>query len=353
MSMLLRREPTEFWRRARRDGRRARQPVPPTLPLGAVVRVPERGDVFVRYLAGPPGAPTVLLLHGWMASADLNWIGTFRALAGQYHVLAMDLRGHGRGIRTSEDFTLEDCVEDVAGLMRELRLRQVIVAGYSMGGLVALLLAREHPELISSLVLVASGAELARTGLGRGMRAYVHFLNVLARSGMSDRMLRRVGRSGQQWDGILADLAPWLTGEMRRLHPADIGSAGRAIASFDARPWIHELNVPAASVITLHDRSVPPNKQRAAAAALAAEIVEVDGGHTVCVTHAEELGAAVREAVDRVAAPSRARRLARPALPRVALSRAALPRAIRVRTSRSNGSSESTGDELSHSPAPA
>lgn len=323
MSVVLRREPNVFWRRALRDGRRTRQPVPPALPLGAVVRVPGRGDVFVRYVAGPPGAPTVLLLHGWMASADLNWIGTFRALAGRYHVLAVDLRGHGRGIRTSEEFTLEDCVDDVAGLLRQLGLRGVLVVGYSMGGLIALLLARDHPELVRGLVLVASAAEIARTGLRRALRPYARLLSLAARSAAADRVLRRAGRSAPPWGGILAEFAPWLTGELRRLHPADIGSAGRAIARFDARPWIHELRMPAASVITLRDRSVPAGKQRQAATALDAQVVEVDGGHTVCVTAPEELGAAVRSAVDKVAAASRVRWLFRVPRPRAALPRSA------------------------------
>src|SRR5687767_3850812 len=94
---LLRREPSRFWRRAQRESRElthaARHPVPPVLPLGTLVRVPDRGEVFVRYLPGPPGAATVLLVHGWMASADINWLGAFPALAGKYHVLAMDVRG--------------------------------------------------------------------------------------------------------------------------------------------------------------------------------------------------------------------------------------------------------------------
>jgi len=120
MAVQLRREASDFWRRVLRGERRGRQPIPPALPLGTLVRVPDRGDVFVRYQAGPPGAPTVLLLHGWMASADLNWLGTFPVLAGRYHVVAMDHRGHGRGIRSREPFSLEDCADDAAGLLREL-----------------------------------------------------------------------------------------------------------------------------------------------------------------------------------------------------------------------------------------
>jgi pimeloyl-ACP methyl ester carboxylesterase len=119
--------------------------VPPPLQVGTLVRVPDRGDVFVRYQASPPGAPTVLLLHGWMVSADLNRLGTFQLLAGRCRVVAIDHRGHGRGIRTIEPFTLEDCADDTAGLLRELGLRDAVVAGYSMGGPVALLLASGTP----------------------------------------------------------------------------------------------------------------------------------------------------------------------------------------------------------------
>jgi pimeloyl-ACP methyl ester carboxylesterase len=308
MAVVRRREPSVFWRRARRDTRRAIQPVGPVLPLGAVVRVPGRGDVFVRYSAGPPGAATVLLLHGWMASADLNWPGTFEALAGRYHVLAMDVRGHGRGIRSTEPFSLEDCADDAAGLLRELRVTEAVVVGYSMGGAIGLLLARRHPGSVRGLVLAASAAELARTGLGRGLTVAVHLLGAVVRSGVPDRVLREVVRSRPAILGDLAELAPWMAGEVKRLHPADVVGAGRAIAGFDARPWLGELGVPAASVVTCRDRAVGPDKQRATAAALGGAVVEVDGGHAACATDPEGLGAAVARAVDLVVRARRARR---------------------------------------------
>ena len=267
--------------------------------------------MFIRYQAGPPCAPTVLLLHGWMASADLNWFGTFRSLAGRYHVVAMDHRGHGRGIRTSEPFTLEDCADDAAGLLRELGVRHAVVAGYSMGGPVALLLARRHPELVRGLVLVATAAELARSGLRQGLGAFVHLLGWLFRSGLPDRVLAEVARSRPAFLGDLADHTPWMAGEMKRLHPTDIVGAGRAIAGFDARPWIAELGKPVASVVTLRDLAVAPDRQRSTAAALGAAVVEVDAGHAVCVTDPELLGAAVREAVDHVVATRHHRRFTR------------------------------------------
>ena len=75
-------------------------PEPPVpLPRGCVFNVPGRGEMFLRDSGGD--GPPVLLLHGWMFSADLNWYRTYAPLAeAGYRVLAVDHRGHGRGLRS-------------------------------------------------------------------------------------------------------------------------------------------------------------------------------------------------------------------------------------------------------------
>jgi pimeloyl-ACP methyl ester carboxylesterase len=236
------------------------------MPLGAVVRVPERGDVFFRYMAGPPGAPTVLLLHGFMVTADINWLGAFRTLAGSYHVLAVDHRGHGRGIRTTEPFTLEDCADDAAGLLQTLRVREAIVAGYSMGGPIAMLLARKHPDQVRGLIMVATSAQLGRSGLERVAGVFAQVIGPFFCSGLADPVLRWVARHEPAALGDSAEYSPWLAGEMKRMHPADIVNAGRAITEFDGRGWVGELSKPTVSVITTQDLAVRPDKQRATAA---------------------------------------------------------------------------------------
>lgn len=307
MALPLRREPSPFWRRAHRVERKQCQPVAPPLPLGAVIQVPDRGEVFVRYVPGPPGAPTVLLLHGWMLSAELNWVGAFNALAGRYHVLAVDHRGHGRGIRTTDPFTLEDCADDAAGLLRQLDVRSAVVTGYSMGGPIALLMARRHPEQVKALVLVATAAELGRSGLERGFASAVRVMGPLFRSGLPDAALARLARTRPPILNDWADLWPWMAGEMKRLHPSDIVSSGRAVATFDAGPWLQEVRLPSVSVVTSQDRMVRPQKQRATARALGASVIELPAGHGVCATAPELLGDAVRQAVDSLAVGPRAR----------------------------------------------
>jgi pimeloyl-ACP methyl ester carboxylesterase len=128
----------------------------PHLPHGAAMHLPGRGTTFVRTMAGPPNAPTVLLLHGWTASADLNWFTCYRPLSRHYRVVALDHRGHGRGIRSKKAFRLEDCADDALAVCDVLGIEQVIPVGYSMGGPIAQLMWRRHPDRIRGLALCAT-----------------------------------------------------------------------------------------------------------------------------------------------------------------------------------------------------
>ena len=147
--------------RTRRDI--ARPPVPPALPPGRVMNLPGRGEVFVRDSGGTSGSPAVLLLHGWTVSADLNFFAAYAGLAESYRVIALDLRGHGRGMRSIEPFSLEDCADDAAVLLEQLEAGRVIVVGYSMGGPVGLLLTRRHREQVAAVVMQATALEWRRT----------------------------------------------------------------------------------------------------------------------------------------------------------------------------------------------
>jgi 3-oxoadipate enol-lactonase len=125
------------------------------MPEGRLVELPGRGTAFVRIAEGPAGAPTVLLVHGLFATADLNWSLAVPALAAHFRVVAPDLRGHGRGLPTRR-FTGEECADDLAAIVRTLGLGPVIVVGYSIGGLVAQVFVQRHPELVMGIVLSAT-----------------------------------------------------------------------------------------------------------------------------------------------------------------------------------------------------
>src|SRR3954470_3653102 len=96
----------------------------PPLPPARAIHLDGRGTTFVHEIAGAPGAPTLMLLHGLGATASLNWFSSFPALDHGFRVVALDHRGHGRGIRAATPFTLEDAADDVVALADELGINR-------------------------------------------------------------------------------------------------------------------------------------------------------------------------------------------------------------------------------------
>ena len=132
------------------------------LPRGRVIYPGTAAPIWVWEADGPPGAPTLLLLHGWMATAALNWYPSLAYLGQRFRVVAPNLRGHGREGCGAPPFSLEGCSDDLAALIDELDIRRPIAVGYSMGGALAQVLARRHGDLLGGIVLCATAATFAR-----------------------------------------------------------------------------------------------------------------------------------------------------------------------------------------------
>ncbi|HET8578750.1 MAG TPA: alpha/beta hydrolase [Methylomirabilota bacterium] len=104
--------------------------------------------------------PPVILIHGLYASADLNWHrpGMTKRLAGRYQVIALDLRGHGRSGKPSEEGACgRETAEDVVRLMDHLGIAKAHVVGYSLGGMITMRLLADHPDRVRSGTLAGMG----------------------------------------------------------------------------------------------------------------------------------------------------------------------------------------------------
>jgi len=259
--------------------------------------------MFVRHIPGAPEAPTILLLHGWALSADLNWFTAYEPLAVHGRIIAVDHRGHGRGLRSEEPFTLEAAADDAAALLRHLGGAPAIVVGYSLGGSVGLLQWRRHPDTVAGLVLESTGlrwrAGLRDRVLWAGMASVEHGLRFGPPPGLMARYLRMA--TDQNPD--LRPYVPWLRGELRRADPAAIGAAGRALGAFDARPFAGDVDVPTTVVVAGRDRVIPPKRQRHLADAIpGAETVELDAAHNGWVVRPDQLTSALGTAIASVVA---------------------------------------------------
>lgn len=273
------------------------------IPEGRWLELPRRGRTWLTDV-GPRSAPPVILLHAVGCTGMLTWFPTVPALLEQGHrVIAFDQRWHGRGI-VSEAFSLHDCADDVAALIVELGLDRPIVAGYSMGGVIAQRVWHQHPELVGGLVLAAttnhfraSGPEMA---FHQGMELGTGALRALSRS----RVARVAGRRTAEALQIgPTDTGQWALAQWRSTSPWAVAQAVAALGRHNSKPWLGRIDVPTAVVVTCRDHVIPTERQRAMAARIpGATIHEADCGHAGCVLQADRFVPAFLEAIRTVQA---------------------------------------------------
>lgn len=274
----------------------------PWLPPGHTATLADRGEIFYRhYQHADAKAPTALLLHGWTASADLQFFSAYEALAEHCSFIAVDHRGHGRGMRMGEKFELADAAQDAAMLLQQLNVGPVITVGYSMGGPISMLLARNHPELVSGMIVQATALEWKTAWLERARWKTVHLLGPYLRSHVYPRSMKWGIKRMLGQHHPTAQYVPWLTSELRRNDSFNMVQAGQSLSHYDAREWATELGKPAASLVTTRDRLVKPRKQRALADALNAFVVEVPDDHLAAWTSPDAFGKATAELVRHIA----------------------------------------------------
>jgi 2-succinyl-6-hydroxy-2,4-cyclohexadiene-1-carboxylate synthase len=109
---------------------------------------------------GPPGAPAVLLLHGFMGSRR-DWDPLIAVISGTHRCIAVDLPGHGETGAPADEalWTPDGCVKALAEILAAAG--GGCVMGYSLGGRLALQLAAEHQQVVTRAVLVSAAPGIA------------------------------------------------------------------------------------------------------------------------------------------------------------------------------------------------
>ena len=126
------------------------------------------------------GVPLVFI-HGWTANRH-RWDDQVAHFAGRYRVISLDLRGHGDS-DTTPGLDHPGLAREVLALLDGLGVDRFVPVGHSMGGMIALTLALEHPERVERLVVVDS---VSRMMYSRGRRVLI-LLSNYCRSGRSLR----------------------------------------------------------------------------------------------------------------------------------------------------------------------
>ena len=284
---------------AENDAGTPADPPAPELPPSTIIDLAALGDVEVREVPGPAGAPTVILIHGWTASADINFFTCYRTLGEHVRVIAFDQRGHGGGLRTRRVVRLEDCADDVARVADALGVDTFIPIGYSMGGAIAQLTWRRHRDRVDGLVLAATAPHFAERRDERlsflgltGLAALARVTPSQARDRISDQVYLR--RKTETW-------GPWAVAQAARHDWRMVLEAGRALGNFSSTDWLEEIDVPTSVIVTMRDPVVPLRRQvRLFDRIPGAEAFRVDGEHDAVVANADRFVPTLVRAVDSV-----------------------------------------------------
>jgi pimeloyl-ACP methyl ester carboxylesterase len=95
----------------------------------------------------------LLLLHG-MADTGMVWLALGEHLAGDYDIIAPDMRGHGDSSKPDNEYSFESCITDLENLMNSVGWSSAHIVAHSWCGKLATIWATQNPERFKSLVLV-------------------------------------------------------------------------------------------------------------------------------------------------------------------------------------------------------
>jgi 3-oxoadipate enol-lactonase/4-carboxymuconolactone decarboxylase len=240
-------------------------------------------------LEGAADRPVLVLLNS--IGTDLSlWDRTIPLLLPAFRLLRIDTRGAGGSDAPEGDYTLALLADDVAAIMDDAGVAQAAVAGVSLGGMVAMQLALDHPERVSALGLVCTSAAMDRA-------AWVARVETVRQQGTA--AIADMGVSRFLSPGFAAqhpEIADSLRDGIARQADAGYAGAGAAIRDMTLIDRIADIAVPTLVVTAMLDVSTPyaGHGERLLAAIPGARHVGVEGAHLPPIEVPAALATALR-----------------------------------------------------------
>lgn len=243
------------------------------------------GVVLHYRVSGPAGAPVVVLANS-LGTDGRIWDGVIARLAESFRVISYDKRGHGLSDAPAGDYSLDEHVDDLTGLLHHLGVNELALGGVSVGGLIAQGFALKHPGRLTALVLCDTAPKVGDAAFWNARREKV-LADGLA--SIADGIMERWFSSGFRENERVA-LAGWRNMFLR----ADARGYAATCATLrdaDLSAEIGRIAVPTLVVAGEDDLATPPALVRACAAAIpGARFVSLPGvGHIPSIERPAEL----------------------------------------------------------------
>ncbi len=258
----------------------------------------EINNITLHYqvLNAPVGKPVMVFVNS-LGTDFRIWRDVIVDLAGEFAMIAYDKRGHGLSSTGKSPYSMDDHVADLEALLAHLDVRQAIICGVSVGGMIAQGLAAKRPDLVSALVLCDTGHKIGT-------------------SKMWDDRIEAIGECGieELADGILER---WFSPDFHENQPAALmgyhnmlvrqtveGYTGTcaAIRDADLTDAARSIRVPTLCVVGDQDGSTPPELVRELSRLIEGsefEIIE-GAGHLPSIEQPDALCALIRKFVGKM-----------------------------------------------------
>lgn len=255
-------------------------------------------EVFIResYIEN---RPILILLHSWGSDSLGSWFNVIPLLQDHYSIIAIDLKNHGRTDGSWKRWDINDNADMVASVLKQLKIKNCFVAGWSIGSAVALSLAKNYSQLVDKQILITPFAWTVNSEYSE--KPWFNLVIGLVRA--RERLFPRYNSNSKykflrESKSLNDEHADWAWSNLNRSKDAFIYQDGsRYVVPFDARSWAKEVVTPTLAVLGGSDKLVPENVARELTDLLPnVEIKKIKKAtHGIPWSHSKELSEMINE----------------------------------------------------------
>ncbi|MDP6456465.1 MAG: alpha/beta hydrolase [Candidatus Marinimicrobia bacterium] len=256
----------------------------------------EVGGINLYYDIHGTGEP-LLFIHG-LGSSTRDWEAQTKFFSADYRVILIDLRGHGQSDKPKEQYSILQFSADIEALLNGLEIESLHVVGLSLGGVIALQFALDHPHRVRSLVLVNSFVELLFRTFSEKMEMWKRntVVRLLGMRKMGKVLAGRLFPKDSQEELRNVFIERWAENNKQSYL-----SAFKSMAGWSVRDRLGELHVPTLVLSAEHDYTPLNVKEAYVSQMLGAELVVIeDSYHGLPAEKPEEFNHAVAGFLNRL-----------------------------------------------------
>jgi pimeloyl-ACP methyl ester esterase len=257
------------------------------MPDGCLLHVNPRGA----------GEASVVMLHGIMMSGEV-FKRQVDALSGSCRVITVDLRGFGQSDKPASGYSVDTYVSDLKAVIDRLELVRPVIAGWSMGGLIAMAFAAKYHDLASRLILIGSSPCLIQRP------DWPDAVPPAAVEQLGQLLATDWGAGVEAFCGMMfpeddaAEDADFIRKIMLATPPHATFACFENLGGVDFRPQLGAIRTPVSVICGEKDMACPPGASRFMAEKLGGTLTLIEGGgHCAFLTRPEPFNVALRGAL--------------------------------------------------------